>query len=219
MENVSNNNIPKESLFYSLFFSSEEGTKNAVDLYEALSRKRVKNARKINIDQGSSNQLSDFFFYKFDDRLVCFTEQQTISRDLTVRMFMALGRAYDKLTVNDPKTRYGTKLYKIPSPEFFVLYNGDSDLNTGELQLYDIFEEFSYSLQLKAEVIDIHTEALKKTSLDKCRILYGYSAVVEKAKEIGSENAVLYCIKNDILANFLQKHKTDINTMLSDKLR
>ncbi len=212
MENVSNNNSQKESLFYSLFFSSEEGTQNAIDLYESLSRKRVKNARKINIEQDSSNQLSNFFFYRFDDRLVCFTEQQAISSDLPVRIFMSLGRAYDQLTMNDPRTRYGTKLYKIPSPEFYVLYNGDSELTT--IQLSDMFIESSDSLQLKAEVVNIHTGALKKSGLDKCKILYEYSTVIEKAKEMGAENAVLYCIGNDILADYLQKHKTDINSML-----
>lgn len=215
MENVSNNNSQKESLFYALFFSSEQGTQNAVDLYEAISGNRVKNARKINIEQSSSNQLSDFLFYRFDDRIVCITEQQTISSDLTVRMFMSLGRAYDQLTINDPRTRYGTKLYKIPSPEFYVLYNEDSELTTRELQLSDMFIESSDSLQLKAEVVNIHTGALKKSGLDKCKILYEYSTVIEKAKEMGAENAVLYCIENDILADYLQKHKTDINSMLS----
>lgn len=215
MDAVSENHTLKDSFFSSLFYTSEEGTQNAIELYEALSGRKVQKARKCRLEQVFFNQMRNDISYEFDDRIVCFVEQQsTINNNMPFRLLMYLGRVYELLTNSDSDMRFRTKLYKIPTPEFYVLYNGDGNLKQTELQLNDAFMEPTDSLQLKVKVIDIRPDALKKAGLDKCKSLFGYSTVVEKTKEIGAKDAISYCIQHNILENYLYKYGSEVFNML-----
>lgn len=112
--------------------------------------------------------------------------------------------------------RYGTKLYKIPTPELYILYMGNNRLNIKELQLSDTFNEQTNSLQLRIKVIDIHINMMIESGLDKCKPLFGYSTFLEKCNALGVEDAISYCIEHDILADFLKKYNADVKKMFAN---
>ena len=76
----------------------------------------------------------------------------------------------------DAESKYGKKLIKIPTPEFYVLYNGTAQYKAREtLCLSKAFmqEQKDFKLELKVEVINInHPE--NKDFLSSCEILKEY---------------------------------------------
>ena len=70
--------------------------------------------------------------------LVISEHQSTVNENMPLRDLLYLGRTLEKLL--DKRTLYKRKLVKIPTPEFFVFYNGD-DLQPPEktLRLSDAY--------------------------------------------------------------------------------
>lgn len=82
--------------------------------------------------------------------------------------------------------RYATGTVKIPRPEFFVFYNGESKTETEYTQkLSDAYidspDKSNVSLELTVKVININTYAGSKL-LEKCKVLNEYSQFVEAVR-------------------------------------
>jgi hypothetical protein len=58
----------------------------------------------------------------------------------------------------DSDSLYGKKLVKIPTPQFYILYNGTEPLDETVLKLSDSFraEASEFSIELKVKIIDIN---------------------------------------------------------------
>ena len=83
-------------------------------------------------------------------KIACFFEaQSTLNKNMALRQFLYSGRVYEKLVDNDEL--YSETRLIIPTPEFYVLYNGVSEYpDEGVLRLSDAFEEvFSLGLSEK----------------------------------------------------------------------
>ena len=130
------------------------------------------------------------------------------------RLLMYVGRVYEMLTNSDKTKKFRRKLFKIPTPEFYVLYNGDDKLDKTELKLSDAFKVPSNSLELKVKVIDINLSALKENGLDNCKPLYDYSEVIDQIKTRGMVEAIKYCINNDIVADYIKQFGSEAFNML-----
>jgi len=146
------------------------------------------------------------------------------------RIVPARRQAGDRLIklLGENKFKYKSKLYKIPTPQFVVFYNGVDERPAKEvLRLSDAFMEESDheklgSLELEVVVYNIN-KGYNAEFLAKCPILRQYSDFIAKIREYEKSHkdysssvkaAVEYCIANDILANFLKKNGGKIVSIL-----
>lgn len=221
------NNLYKDSLF-SAIFSTPEALR---ELYNAVSGANYGEDTPVEI-----NTLSDVLFlnlqndlsFIIDGRLVVFGEHQsTINNNMPIRMLLYAGRVYEKIL--DRKPLYRQAMQTIPRPEFFVLYNGLAPYPSRKvLRLSAAFPPGGLKnlgrLELEVPVFNI-TGGKNAEMLSRSRNLFGYSVMVEKVREFQREEKiplekavgkmVKYCIGEDILADFLRFHGSEVVNMLT----
>ena len=109
----------------------------------------------------------------------------------------------------------------IPTPEFYVFYNGKKDYPVQqELSLSDAFmiEPRNNSMELKVTVININTDKAH-VILDKCKILRVYSQFINTVRDHTDEEdairkAIEECIDKGILAEYLKRKGSEVRNML-----
>ena len=177
------------------------------------------------------NRINDISFAIGRKMVVLIEHQSTLSSNLALRILFYIARIYEKIII-DNNNLYTTQLIRIPRPEFFVLYNGKSPFPDEQtFKLSDAFEDpgslgleekGSPALELVVRVININ-QGRNEEIVKKCKVLAQYSAFIAKAREFekeygdreeGLKQAVLYCRDNDILKEFLEKHGTEVLSML-----
>ena len=115
---------------------------------------------------------------------------------------------------------------KLPTPRYIVFYNGlEKDGDSMELKLSDAFEMDEGEdtcLECVATLINInfgHNQEL----MENCRDLYEYAYLVEEVRKGGLQGlslsesvdrAVDTCINNDILKDFLLRHRAEVKEMM-----
>ncbi|EMB24242.1 Rpn family recombination-promoting nuclease/putative transposase, partial [Treponema denticola] len=138
-----------------------------------------------------------------DNKIIVLAEHQsTINENMPLRFLEYIARLYEKLQA--PADRYLRKLSKIPTPEFYVFYNGTEDYpETTVLKLSDAFisKPEHAPLELTVQVLNINTDKANKV-LAACKPLEEYSLFVEEVRkqtqldsENGFTNAVKICIE------------------------
>ena len=157
-----------------------------------------------------------------DNKIVVLAEHQsTINENMPLRFLQYIARLYEKLQV--PTTRYLRKLSKIPTPEFYVFYNGTEDYpETTVLKLSHAFITQSEQVPLELEVKVYNINKSKGSEvLSRCKPLEEYSLFVEEARiqtqldpENGFTNAVKICIEKGILKEYLMRKSREVINML-----
>jgi len=178
----------KDSVFRNLFHSE----KTALDLYNALTDSR------FTIDDGLRfttlenalfmDRLNDVSFTIGDKLVILLEHASAINQNMPIRALIYIGRVYEKII--DNQAIYRTKLFKIPTPEFYVLYNGkDAYPDDVTLRLSDAFklvdphicEKFPF-LELAVRVLNVNVGHNQKI-LDKCEVLRGYATFVGQVRK------------------------------------
>ena len=211
----------KDTVFSSLFYTCDNAVENAKSLYKALTGREVKNAEKCRLEDVIFREFKNDVAYIMDDKLVCFIEHQsTVNPNMPLRMFIYAARTYERKFMSRDLV-YTSKLTKIPTPEFYVLYNGKQKLSDDILRLSTSFKADvdEPQLELKVKVIDINYDSIKGTNLGDCRMLSEYAFLVGKVREYGGdiEKAVRYCIRQDILADYLMYYGSEVVNMLFEE--
>ncbi len=152
---------------------------------------------------------------------------------MPIRFLMYVAKLYQEIT--EPEDKFKRKLEKIPKPEFIVLYNGEDKYpDYKELRLSDAFIKtdikIDVPLELVVQVYNIN-KGRNQDILSKSRTLENYSRFIDKIREYQKEyqwkykekkeildkpfkSAINYCIKNNILKDFLKKHSSEVLNML-----
>ncbi|WP_294157886.1 hypothetical protein [uncultured Selenomonas sp.] len=120
------------------------------------------------------------------------------------------------------KAMYQETLVKIPTPKFYMLYNGKPQKKFRDvLKLSDAFNEEDGDLEIRVHVIDISYNE-KNEILQSCEPLYGYSYLVHLIQAYKKESddddtaiakAIDDCKKAGILTNFLAKNGKEVIDM------
>ena len=120
------------------------------------------------------------------------------------------------------KAMYQERLVKIPTPKFYMLYNGRPQKKFRDvLKLSDAFTEKGGDLELCVHVIDISYNE-KNEILQACEPLYGYSYLVHLIQSYKRANndddtaiakAIDDCKKSGILTSFLAKNSKEVINM------
>ena len=125
--------------------------------------------------------------------------------------------------IQNPRDRYLRKLKQIPTPEFYVFYNGEEKYPAqAELKLSDAFTVKSAKtcLELVVKVLNINYNK-DNGLLERCKPLEEYTQFVEAVRrhirldgENGFRNAIKECIQNDILRDYLERKSREGMNML-----
>ena len=157
-----------------------------------------------------------------DNKIIVLAEHQsTVNDNMPVRFLEYAARLYEQ--IQNPRGRYSRKLKQIPTPEFYVFYNGEEQYPAeAELKLSDAFSVKSAkpSLELLVKVISINYNKNNEL-LEKCKPLEEYTQFVETVRrhirfdaENGFKNAIKECIQNDILRDYLERKSREVMNML-----
>ncbi len=156
-----------------------------------------------------------------DSRLALYEHQSTYSPNLPLRCLMYVADLYSVITKD--ANLYGTKAVPIPTPRFVIFYNGTGKMEDVKvLRLSDTFTipEKEYALELTAVMFNINQGHNKKL-LDTCKTLKDYSEYVARVREYAGsmsleaavELAITECIRDDILAEFLRKNRSEAKSV------
>ena len=133
----------KDSLFVDLFGRCKDAKENFISLYNAITDKnldyKTAEVKPMMLEQtiytGRYNDVSMIV----DNRLIVLVEHQsTINENMPFRFLEYITKIYEKLI--PPRSRYTEEQIKLPTPEFYVIYNGEEDYPTEKTQkLSDAF--------------------------------------------------------------------------------
>ena len=206
----------KDRLFRMVFREKKEllGLYNAVngtsctDL-EALTVVTLENAIYMNM----KNDLAVVMDFYMD----LYEHQSTYNPNIPLRNLHYVAK--ELRSWSNGRTIYGRQLVKIPTPRFFVFYNGrDMQPERQVLKLSDAFinPEEDPALELKVVMLNINL-GRNKELMEQCHTLLEYAQFVDRLrtceKSMGREEAVKHtvdtCIREGILRDFLLKYREE----------
>ena len=215
----------KDSVFVDLFSKDEKAKENFLSLYNALHGTNLQLScpvENIRLDNVMYMSIINDVSCLVDNKIIVLSEHQsTINENMPLRFLEYIARLYEKLQASTD--RYLRKLVKIPTPEFYVFYNGKEDYpETMTLRLSDAFiiKSAPAPLELTVQVLNINTDKANKI-LAACRPLEEYSLFVEEVRkqtqldgENGFTKAVKICIEKGVLKDYLQRKSREVINML-----
>ena len=215
----------KDSVFVDLFGEDKDAKKNFLSLYNALHGTHLDGSTEL-----KPLRLEHVMYMSFcndvscliDNKIIVLAEHQsTVNDNMPVRFLEYSARLYEQ--IQNPRDRYLRKLKQIPSPEFYVFYNGEEKYPfQAELKLSDAFAVKSAKpcLELVVKVMNINYNKDNKL-LENCKLLEEYTLFVKTVRrhirldgKNGFKNAIKECIQNDILRDYLERKSREVMNML-----
>ena len=164
---------------------------------------------------------NDVSFIICDD-INLYEHQSSYNPNMPLRGLMYFGKQYDKYLVSTGKRNdiYTRSLIKVPTPKFFVFYNGDKKIESRTvLKLSDAFmSESPGDIEVKATMININADS-PDPILKKCKALHGYSefnALIKMYRNEGCDldkavgKAIDECIRQNVLKDIFEVHKSEV---------
>ncbi|UTC62321.1 Rpn family recombination-promoting nuclease/putative transposase [Treponema sp. OMZ 787] len=215
----------KDSVFVDLFSEDEKAKENFLSLYNALHGTELKDTaqlKNIRLDQVLYMSFYNDVSYLVDNKIIVLAEHQsTINPNMPLRCLEYVSRLYEALF--ESKEKYSRKLLNIPTPEFYVFYNGEETYPSNKtLRLSDAFIEKTEvsSLELTVKVININKQN-GHPILENCKMMYEYTVFVETVRrwkktdpQNSFQKAIEECIANNILRNYLTRKTKEVLNML-----
>ena len=212
-----------KSTVFTTFFSDPE---NAAKLYTALEGVP---AEPEDIEYTTLEGVlflvrkNDMAFTVKNRVLVISEHQSTVNANMPLRDVIYYGRTMERLL--EAVDIYRRKIIPIPTPEFYVFYNGNESYPSEKiLKLSDSYIEKTNTpmLELLVKVININLP-VGHDILKECQPLYEYSWFVQKVKEYTEqlsdrdaaiEQAIRDCIRAGIFQEFVRRHGSEAVNML-----
>ena len=219
----------KDSVFTDLFGSDKTGKKNFLDLYNALSGsdyklENVTLERKV-IEQALYKTFNNDVSWEINGKLIVLVEHQsTVNENMPFRCLEYVTRIYEGIF--PVKQRYAEKMFKIPNPDFYVVYVGKKPLPPEqELRLSDAFyakENINLELVVKVKnCSDPKFLPISKT----CDILQQYCRFIEIVEQNYNrlfpkksfQKAIEIAMEEGVLTDYLDRKSREVINMLCAK--
>lgn len=155
-----------------------------------------------------------------------YEHQSTFNPNMPLRGVFYFSRLYEGYVADNNLMIYHEKRVRLPKPKYIVFYNGTKNQpDSMELRLSDCFENTDNEapcLECTATMLNInygHNQELMK----HCRRLEEYSLFVQCVREYiqsepsvedALEKAIDTCINQNVLADFLKKHRAEVTNMI-----
>ena len=217
---VTANRCFKSRLFVMLF----EDKKELLKLYNAVSGKNYQDPELLEIntlDNAIYMSMRNDLSFIIDSRMPLYEHQSSYNPNLPLRFLLYNADVFSGLTKDE--NLYGTKLVRLPTPQFIVFYNGEKELpDRMELKLSDAYtvKEEEVSLELKAVMLNINPGHNEKI-LEACKTLREYTEYTSRVREYtrimdleaAVERAITECIQEGILEEFLKKNRAEAKSV------
>ena len=205
---------------------------NFLSLYNAIHNTKLKlsevTIESEIIDQALYNTYYNDVSVIINGKLIVLVEHQsTINENMPLRFLDYVVRIYEKNVKQE--NRYKRKLVQIPTPEFYVFYNGTQPIE--DQKIYRLSEQFEKredipDLELIVTVININ-EGHNPELMAACKTLKSYSIFValvrkyikeinpnaedkDEAVRLAIERAIEECILQNILKEFFSVHRQEV---------
>ena len=213
----------KSTVFIMVF----EDKKNLLELYNAMTGKNYTDPELLEINtlenavyMSMKNDLS----FLIDGRLSLYEHQSTYNPNLPLRFLIYISQLYAGMTRNE--NLYGTKVVQIPPPEFVIFYNGEKNMpEETPLRLSDMSDMYRIKVEnpkLELEAVMLNISGSNNSRLkEACRTLKDYAVYTDKIRlyskeqtlEEAVEKAINECIAENVLKDFLTKHRAEAKAM------
>jgi len=226
-QNPTENEISNREYKASAFTTYFGDPKKAADLYRALSHTKDVKPEDIEFKtlQGTLFMVrkNDMAFTVRQKVLVIGEHQSTVNMNMPLRSAIYYGRTMELMI--PPRSMYRTGLIKIPTPEFYVFYNGRADQPCEQiLRLSDAYLENAKEpmLELIVKVININPSA-NHPILQESRSLYEYSFFIQSIREHMEQGqtrdeAIIQAMeeysRQGIMVDFINEHGTEVRNLL-----
>lgn len=225
MENKNLNREIKSSLFIDYFGKDEVvGKKNFLELYNAIHDSDLKledtRLELTDIDNTVYKTFQNDLGMMVNGRLVVLMEHQsTINPNMPLRLLEYVTKIYSGLL--ESRLRYSTRLASIPSPEFYVFYNGKSPMPAESvLKLSDAYMEKldKETLELKVTVFNLNSADLQLNN--KSATLKAYNQFVnyfyantDLKNPKSCERTLNNAFRDGLLPNYLDRKIKEVRNM------
>ena len=218
----------KDRLFRFLFEKDREAL---LQLYNALNGTDYKDSsllQVVTIESAVYVVMKNDLAFIIAGVINLYEHQSTVNPNMPVRFLIYLAQEYQGIIEKAQESLYGSKQILLPTPHCVVFYNGDREIPEEQvLKLSDAFEnkEQKADVELTVKVLNInygHNSHL----MEQCKILEDYAKFVAITRQFASEatdrkaalnDAILYCIQNHILEEFLRKYRMEVLEMLLEE--
>ena len=225
LEIVPDNRNYKDSVFVDLFSTDEKAKERFLSLYNALHGTQLHDVtllENIKLEQVMYMSFANDVSYLVENKIIFLIEHQsTINPNMPLRCLEYVSRLYEKLF--ESKEKYSRKLLNIPTPEFYVFYNGMEPYPCDKtLKLSHAFIELTEqpNLELIVKIVNINQHN-EHPLLEMCKPINEYSIFVQTVREWkavdpvhGFQKAVEECIANNILREYLERKAKEVINML-----
>jgi len=225
LETILDNRNYKDSVFVDLFSTDEKAKERFLSLYNALHGTQLHDVtllENIKLEQVMYMSFANDVSYLVENKIIFLIEHQsTINPNMPLRCLEYVSRLYEKLF--ESKEKYSRKLLNIPTPEFYVFYNGLEPYPCDKtLKLSHAFIELTEqpNLELIVKIVNINQHN-EHPLLEMCKPINEYSIFVQTVREWkavdpvhGFQKAVEECIANNILREYLERKAKEVINML-----
>jgi len=167
------------------------------------------------LESSLSKRYNDVAISVENELLVMIEHQSTINPNMPFRLLSYCIDVWRSTFVKRDNL-YSKQIHKIPTPKFYILYNGTEPLKENVLSLSKMFQlpPEENSVELNVYVVDINYQSQDEV-LVKSDALGGYAYLIEKIREYQAEGlsrdksiatAIQHCIQNNILQEFLKNN-------------
>ena len=215
----------KDRLWRMIFNNKED----LLQLYNAINHTDYQNPDDLEV-----NTLEDVLYLSMKNdvsflvggTMNLYEHQSTFNPNMPLRGVFYFSRVYEGYVADNNLMIYHEKRVRLPKPKYIVFYNGTKKQpDSMELKLSDCFENTDNEapcLECTATMLNInygHNQELMK----HCRKLKEYSIFVQCVREYiqsepsvedALEKAIDTCINQDVLADFLKKHRAEVTNMI-----
>lgn len=215
----------KDRLWRMIFNNKED----LLQLYNAINHTDYQNPDDLEV-----NTLEDVLYLSMKNdvsflvggTMNLYEHQSTFNPNMPLRGVFYFSRVYEGYVADNNLMIYHEKRVRLPKPKYIVFYNGTKNQpDSMELKLSDCFENTDNEapcLECTATMLNInygHNQELMK----HCRRLEEYSIFVQCVREYiqsepsvedALEKAIDTCIHQDVLADFLKKHRAEVLEMI-----
>ena len=216
----------KDSVFTDLFGTDKTGKENFLALYNALSGndfklKEVTLERKV-IEQALYKTFNNDVSWEINGKLIVLVEHQsTVNGNMPLRCLEYVTRIYEGIV--PVRKRYAETVYKLPNPDFYVVYMGDKEQPLEqELRLSDAFYDKNNSkLELVVKVKNCSDSKLLPL-VKSCAILKEYCRFIEivelnfdkRHPKRSFQKAIEQAMEEGVLVDYLDRKSREVINML-----
>lgn len=215
----------KDALFRIVFGENRE---NALSLYNAIN-----NTSYTNVDDLEITMLRDSVYigirndvsFLFNHDLSLYEHQSTYCPNMPLRGLGYFADLYKMHMGGDEESAirlYDSKQVKLPTPKYYVFYNGQrKGAECIDLKLSDAYEG-SGDIEIVAHMINVN-KGYNTALMEHCKPMADYSEFIfrvreyvrqEPSKESAVKRAIEECIRDDILADMLRKERARVENVL-----